>query len=72
VFGSEVLVARVTETEYGEMIGYLRVCRHPEAVHMSILVKAGYRCSGGGKQLVEAAFREMPEGLEVEAGGRIQ
>jgi GNAT superfamily N-acetyltransferase len=67
LFGPEVLMARVAETESGEMIGYFGVYRHPEAVHMSILVKAGYRRSGVGKQLVEAAFREIPEGLEVEA-----
>jgi ribosomal protein S18 acetylase RimI-like enzyme len=39
----------------------------PEAVHMSILVGAGFRRRGVARQLVEDAFRRLPEGLAVEA-----
>jgi hypothetical protein len=67
LFGPKVLVVRVAETESAEMVGYVGVYRDPEAVHMSILVGAGFRHRGVARQLVEEAFSRLPEGLEVEA-----
>ena len=67
LFGPVVLVVRVAETESGEMIGYVGMYRDPEAVHMSVLVKAGSRRRGVARQLVEDVFKRLPEGLEVEA-----
>jgi GNAT superfamily N-acetyltransferase len=67
LFGSTVLVARVAETESGDVIGYVGVYSDPEAVHMSILVKAGFRRRGLARQLVDDTFKKLPEGLEVEA-----
>jgi ribosomal protein S18 acetylase RimI-like enzyme len=67
LFGPKVLVVRIAETESGEMVGYVGVYRNPETVHVSVLVKAGFRRQGVARQLVEEAFRRLPEGLEVEA-----
>jgi GNAT superfamily N-acetyltransferase len=67
LFGPTVLMARVAETESGEVIGYVGVYWDPEAVHMSILIKAGFRRRGLARQLVEDALMGLPEGLEVEA-----
>lgn len=67
LFGEDVVLAWVAETDAGEMAGYVGVYRHHGRAHLSVLVGAAFRGQGVARQLVEHAFNQVPRGTVVEA-----
>ena len=67
LFSPEALVVLVAENEVGEMSGYVGVYEYPEAVVLSVLIEARYRPTELMRDLIDAAFKELPGGLTVEA-----
>lgn len=67
LFGQKVIAVRIAETPSGSVVGYVGVYHHPEVDHVSILVRADYRRTGLGRQLMDEVFDSLPEGLEIEA-----
>jgi len=67
LFSPEALVVLVAENEAGEMTGYVGVYKYPEAVVLLVLIEARYRPTELMCELIDAAFKELPGGLVVEA-----
>ncbi len=67
LFSPEALVVLVAENEVGEMNGYVGVYEYPEGVVLSVLIEARYRPTELMRDLIDAAFKELPGGLVVEA-----